>query len=250
VNPPTDSRYLYLGAILVLLLLLELVPPVATTGRLLVIVWLFVAASVIANFGSLRSGSQYLQDWSRHVRAELAALELAGPETRSDFAPDPVRAPDITAGRYFAAVRDYGSPASSDAELRMAGEAERQSADSTLIQALGISAAPGGDVGNGAPPPVEGATGGTARTNGACIRFVPSAPGAALELQVADGGVLIRAEGPGELHLRALATTFPEQPLAALHAGTYALRAPARDQVRWHARLTVGQPLSVCSLAF
>ena len=248
VNPPTDSRYLYLGAILVLLLLLEIVPPVETTGRLLVIVWLFVAASVVSNFGSLRSGSQYLQDWSRHVRAELAALELAGPGTRTDFVPDPVRAPDITAGRYFAAVRDYGSPASSAAELRTAGEPERQSADSVLIQALGIAAAPGGEAGNGSAPAVDAKTGGAVLTGGACLRFVPSAPGAALDLTVPAGGLLVRVAAPVELRLRARAATFPPQPLASLSAGTYSLRPPARDQVRWHARLTAEKPLSACSL--
>ena len=143
VNPPTDSRYLYLGAVLVLLIAVELLPPVVPTTRLLVVLAVFVGASAIANFGSLRSGSQYLQDSSRYVRAELGALELAGAGTRADFAPDPVRAPDITAGKYFAAIRDYGSPASSTSEIARAGEGERQAADSVLLQALGAAVVPG-----------------------------------------------------------------------------------------------------------
>ena len=48
--------------------------------------------------------------------AELGALEIAGATAPSTLAPDPVRAPDITAGRYFEAVRQYGSPASTPAD--------------------------------------------------------------------------------------------------------------------------------------
>jgi hypothetical protein len=250
VNPPTDSRYLYLGAILILLLVLEVVPPVAVGPRLLVIVAVLVGASVLANFGSLRSGSQYLQEWSRYVRAELGVLELAGPGTRSDFAPDPVRAPDITAGRYFAAVREYGSPASSVSELARAGEGERQSADSVLLQALGTSVRPDGDPGAKAPS-VEAADKGRTTMQGGCVRFAPSGPGATLDVSVPAPGLFIEHSGaaPVELRLRAFATGFPAQPFASLPAAKHSLRLPAREGVRWHVRLTTAQPVLACSLA-
>jgi hypothetical protein len=249
-SPPTDSRYLYLGAILVLLLTLELLPPVVVGPRLLVVVAAFVGASALANFGSLRSGSQYLQEWSRFVRAELGALELAGPGTKPDFAPDPVRAPDITASRYFEAVRQHGSPASSVAEIARAGEAERQAADSVLLQALGTTASPGGEAADAVPPSVEATDKGRATTQGSCVRFVPSGAGAALDVAVPAQGLFVGsgAPTPVELRLRSFATTFPQQPFASLATGTHLLRLPVRNGIRWHARLTAAQPLTACSL--
>jgi hypothetical protein len=250
VNPPTDSRYLYLGAILVLLVVLELLPRVDTTPRLLAVVAVFVSAAAIANFGSVRSGSQFLQDWSRYVRAELGALELAGPETRSDFAPDPVRAPDITAGRYFAAVRQWGSPASSAEEITRAGEGEKQAADSVFLQALGVSARPGGAPARTAPPSVEATDKGGATIRGGCVRFAPSGPGAALDVSIPDPGLLVEGRGSArvQLRLRGFAAGFAEQPFASLSAGRHSVRVPVRAGVRWHARLTTAEPVTACSL--
>jgi hypothetical protein len=247
VNPPTDSRYLYLGAILVLLIALELLPPVVPAPRLLAVVAVFVAASAVANFGSLRSGSQHLQEWSRYVRAELGALEIAGPGTRADFAPDPVRAPDITAGKYFAAIRDFGSPASSVAEIAEAGEAERQAADSVLLQALGAAVVPGGTVG-GEAPEVEAATSGRSATQGGCVRFVPTGAGATLDVGVPEQGLLLESRAaPVELRLRSFADGFAQQPFAAIPPGTSRLLLPARPNVGWHARLTASEPVRACT---
>jgi hypothetical protein len=251
VNPPTDSRYLYLGAILVLLLALEPLPPVTAGRRVLAVVAVFVAASAMANFGSLRGGSGYLQEWSRYVQAELGALELAGPGTRSDFAPDPVRAPDITAGKYFAAIRDYGSsPASSPEEIARAGEAERQAADTVLLGAAGTSAVAGGGAAASIPPTVEAADNGRARRQGGCVRFVPSTAGATLDVGVRGSGLLIEPRGtaPVELRLRSFAGSFPQQPFASLPAGRHSLRLPTREGVRWHGRLTATEPVSACTL--
>jgi hypothetical protein len=186
------------------------------------------------------------------VQAELGALELAGPGTRSDFAPDPVRAPDITAGKYFAAVRDYGSsPASSPEEIARAGEAERQAADIVLLGAAGTSAAPGGRAAESIPPILEAIEKGEARTQGGCVRVVLSAAGTTFDVGVRGSGLLIESSGvaPVELRLRSFAGAFPEQPFASLPAGRHSLRLPTRHGVRWHARLTVREPVSACTLA-
>lgn len=251
VTLPTDSRYLYLGAILVLLLALEVLPPVAVGPRLLGIVWFFVAVAALANFGPLRDGSRYLQDWSRYLRAELGALELAGPATRSAFAPDVGRAPDITAGPYFKAVRQYGSPASSASEIARTGEAQRQAADSVLLQALGSAVLPGGETGRNAAPMVEATDKGRARRQGSCVHFAPYAAAASLDIRLPTHGIFIESSGtaPVELRLRSFAAGFPQQPFASLPAGRHFLRLPARRGVRWRARLTATQPLYACSLS-
>jgi hypothetical protein len=250
INPPTDSRYLYLGGILVLLLTVEVLPPVAIRPRLLAVIAVLVGAAALANFGSLRSGSGHLQESSRFVRAELGALELAGPGTRSDFAPDPVRAPDITAGRYFAAIRDYGSPASSPEEIARAGEAERQAADGVLLGAAGTSAAPGGRAAESIPPILEATDKGRARMQGGCVRLVAFTAGTTLDIGVRGSGLLIESRGsaPVELRLRSFADGFPQHPFASLPPGRHSLRLPTRSGVRWHARLTTTAPVAACTL--
>jgi hypothetical protein len=251
VNPPTDSRYLYVGAILVLLFALELLPRVVATHRILVVVAVLVGAAAIANFGSVQGGSRFLQEQSRFVRAELGALELAGPATRSDFVPDPVRAPDITAGKYFAAIRDYGSPASSPEEIARAGESERQAADGVLLGATGTAATAGGRAAESIPPIVEATDKGGATTQGGCARLVHWTSGTTLDVAVRGSGLLIESRGTGsvELRLRSFAESFPQQPFASLAPGRHSLRLPTRNGLRWHARLTASGPVSVCTLA-
>ena len=183
-----------------------------------------------------RSGSQYLQDWSRYVRAELGALEVAGAGTRSDFAPDPVRAPDITAGKYFAAIRDYGSPASTTAEIARAGEAERQAADSVLLQALGAAVVPDG-VASSEPPAVELATNGQTATQDGCIRFTPSAAGAALDIGVPRSGSLSSPADQSSSGYVASPTDTRSNRSRRFRPARARCGSPARRGVQWHSRL-------------
>ena len=94
------------------------------------------------NFGSLRNGSLFLQEWSGVVLAELGALELAGARTDPLYRPDPTRLPPVTAGAYFASVRDLGSPADTPEELLARSDGHRQIADNVLVQALPIVTEP------------------------------------------------------------------------------------------------------------
>ena len=64
------------------------------------------------------------------------ALEVAGPTAPPTLAPDPGRAPYITADRYFAAVRQLGSPADTPAEVHARPEPQREAADGVLIAGL------------------------------------------------------------------------------------------------------------------
>jgi hypothetical protein len=228
LNAPADSRYLYFGAILVLLIGLELARPLPFTWPLAAVLGIAVAAAALANFGALRNGSLYLQDWSRYVRVELAALELAGPSTDPAFRPDAVRAPDITAGKYFAAIERYdSSPAASPEEVAQGAEPERAAADATLLGALGVRLEPG-----------------RART-ASCSRGAAS-----LEVQVPPSGLAIVAGGsPVELRLRSFAAGYPEAAFATVPASTTsALRIPDRAAVTWRARLDGTGTFSTCRL--
>jgi hypothetical protein len=225
LNAPADSRYLYLGAILVLLIALELVRAVPLTWPLAAVLAVVVAASALANFSSLRGGSLYLQDWSRYVQVELAALELAGPSTAPAFRPDTVRAPDITAGKYFDAIGQYGSPAADVVDIPARAEPERAAADATLLGALGVK------------PVSEGAGAGS------CRRGTGS-----LDVDVPSSGLFVVADGtPVEVRLRAFAAGYPQAAFATVPARTTRLlRIPQREGVAWHARLSGPGAVGAC----
>jgi hypothetical protein len=182
-----------------------------------------VGAAALANFGSLRDGSRYLQEWSRYVGVELAALELAGPSTDPAFRPDPVRAPDITAGKYFGAIDQYGSPAADISEIPGRAEPERAAADATLLGALEVKAVP--------------ASGGSL-----CRRL-----GTHAEAHLGPDGILVRAaEAPVEIRLRNFGE-YPEAPFATVPPrSARALRIPARDE-GWAAALASTAPFEVCA---
>jgi hypothetical protein len=244
LNAPLDSRYLYLGAILVVLVAVQLLRPVPVTPRLAVVGAVLVAAAALANFGSLRSGSMYLQDWSRYVQVELAALELAGRSVDPAFAPDPVRAPDITAGKYFAAVDDYGSPAAAPEEIPARAEPERVAADAVLVKSLGPTLGPRGEHGNGPRPAVEAASGRVSNA-GSCASAASS-----LEVRLPPEGMTVSGSLPVEVRLRSFAGAFPGAALGTVPAGaTHALRVAPRAGVIWHVQLKGGGSIRACGLA-
>ena len=139
---PTASRYIYLGAILIVLVGLELMRGAVTTRRTLVVLGLLAAFAAVANFNVLKSGSSGLQENSRYVSAELGALELARSKVDPDYRPDLTRAPQVYAGEYLEAVDDLGSPADSPTGLDARPEPVRQAADLVLARALKVQATP------------------------------------------------------------------------------------------------------------
>ncbi len=252
LNAPAESRYLYFGAIVVVLVAVEAMlgvrrPPRA--GRVIAVV---LALSAIANFGALRDGSRSLRETSAYVAAELGALEVAGPDVDPNYRPDPTRAPDITAGRYFDAVEDYGSPADTPADIAARAEPYRQSADTVLIQALGIVPQPTTETGRGTRPVVEAAVNGETTLRRSCVRFAPTGPGATLDVGVPPGGITVTTRGTAavELRLRAFAASFPAAALAALPGrSTHRVAPPWRSEAPgWRLRLTPPDPVEACGL--
>jgi hypothetical protein len=252
LNVPAESRYLYFGAVLLVLLAVELFRAARLSDRARTVLVVLVAAAAVANFGPLQDGSRDLQDTSGHVTAGLGALEAAGESTDPGYRPDPVRAPDIVASRYFAAVRDLGSPAATVDEIRGRAEPYRQTADLVLVQALPVSLLPGWErapTGN-RPPTVDGAPAGRVSTRQGCTTFRPAAPGSAIDLTVPRSGLVITPETPADVRVRQFASDFPPNALGSVAAGTTTrLRIPERPQLgAWHARLTPTGPLTVCTL--
>jgi hypothetical protein len=250
LNTPADSRYLYFGGVLIILLVVELMPAILPRREVLVVAAVLLTGSAVSGFSLLHDGSLFLQSWSRFVRAELAALEVAGPTTNPGYLPDPSRAPGISAGPYFAVVSDLGSPAFEAAEVERLTEPERSDADAVLIEALPVSIQPhvnGAAV--GPRPRIDVAQGGRVAFRPGCVTFDPTTPAARLELTLPAGGIALTVSETVEVRLRSFAEGFPQIPLGGVEPGSrHAIRIPFRADRTWHLRLTPATRLTACGL--
>ena len=141
---PTSSRYQYMGGVLVLLLLANLLQGVRISRRALCVGAAVTVAAVSVNLVILKDGrDQFLQE-SVLTRADLAAIEIAHRTVDPSFSltPEVAGTPtliDVQAAKLFPAVREYGSPAYTPVQLANAPELGRRQADIVLSKALPIS---------------------------------------------------------------------------------------------------------------
>ena len=167
---PPPSHYLYAGAVLLILVLIELGRPRLRTGAA-VVVGLLTVTVVVVNAHTLHREAPRYQRASEFLAAELGALELAGPAVAPDFQPDNYLAPQITARPYFAAIARTGSVADAPTEIAARPEAVREAADVTLLRAAGVALRPA-SCARARPAPVEFALprgGMTLRANGGSV---------------------------------------------------------------------------------
>lgn len=141
---PTLSRYLYAGAAFVLLLAADLLQGVRFGKRALLIGGAVTVAAVASNLVPLKDGSDWLKNQTVLTKSDLAAIEIAHRTVNPLFALSPEIAGtpsliDVQAGKYLTAVREYGSPAYTPAQLAHAPEVGRRQADLVLSEALPIS---------------------------------------------------------------------------------------------------------------
>lgn len=137
---PTSSRYQYPSAIFLLLIAGEALRGLRMPRPAV------LAAAVLAGLaiwgGISLMHREYTERWrpaADAIRYSLAAVDIAGSAAQPDF---PVTFPPaltVPARDYLRAVDEYGSPAYDEDELKARPEAERESADLTLAQALGLA---------------------------------------------------------------------------------------------------------------
>lgn len=148
---PDSTRYVFVGALLVLLVAVDAIRhvrfgPAATAGFFVV-----VALAIPANVQKLYDGRSYELDVSRASGAEYAMLDLARPHVNLDYNPsaDPqvqeaggALSTAINARDYFGAADRNGSLATPLNQLRDERPGIRRVADATLVGALGLAADP------------------------------------------------------------------------------------------------------------
>lgn len=241
-RPPDSSRYMLVGATLVLLVAADCVRGWRPGPRGLAALALVVAVALPANIAKRGDGSRFLSDDAALTGGELAMLELAG--TRGDpgylTVADPVviahgTSPylEMSTGQYLDAAKSRGSIAVSLDQVRQANIFLRAVDDVVLADALGLGLTTSG-------APARGAAG--------CLGTGAS-PGA---VDVPDGGVLVQARGPEPvgLGLSRFATEQPSKDLGAVDAGQWArLALPPADTAPEPWRLFFDGRVRICPLA-
>ena len=245
--PPFTSRYVYVTAVFMLLLGVELARGVRLDRRWLAVLGLLVALSAWGNYGLFRDGLHQFERSADDLMPKVAALEIAGPSIRPDFRVKEGIFPWVVAFTYFPAVRDFGSPADSPAELLRRAPPERRAADETLVQALEIRPQPARGVRVGGPPPRALTPG--VRRRGSCLLHDGDGP-ASIELTAPAAGILVRARGRSRalVQVRRFADEYRRTPVAAV-SGAAAVRLPTGESiVPWKVRVSGGERVRVCTL--
>ncbi|MDX6614918.1 MAG: hypothetical protein QOD60_9 [Solirubrobacterales bacterium] len=239
LRTPDASRYLYGGAVFVLLLLTQLYAGTRLGRRGYAVLAVALAFCLLGNLANLRDASRFLRDNGDENRGELTALELAGPG-RVDRnllvepltgAITPLEDMAFFAGPYFDAFAGEPSPAYPPAELPRRPEHVRVRADIELVRAFALTPVP-------APP--------TAAL-GACLTFAPNPVPGTRAFRVAPGGFTVRGAAITGIALRRFgdefaATLSPPPPGQAELVAIPADRSP----LPWYAQVTTSAPVTIC----
>lgn len=254
ISPPDSSRYIYLGAIVIVLIGVELLRGVAITPRASAVSALIVAFCGVSGLTLLHSGSVGWRATSHTVTAELGALELAARYAPATYRPDPIYAPPVMAGEYLQAVKRIGStPADSPAEIQTAESSARTSADSVLfaLETPKLVQIPHNHASSSSSPlQVIELTAASQQRRGGCIELAaPPASAATAIVVVPRDGVLISDHG--NYHMLLSVKRFGEGFLALDHSvpaqTEMSLSIPAdSSSVGWQLQLTSRSSFSVC----
>jgi hypothetical protein len=248
------SRYVYAGAIVSALIMVEVFADQAWSPRVLRFVIVGITISVALNVGWMVVWGNHLRQESTVARAQLAALDIAGRQVPPLFRPSRKFAlVDVTAADYFRAVRAFGgSPAFTTTELSTAPEQSREAADAVLARALNVRLTRGGSARGGRSPAARRSGGVRIARQGSCLTMTPEKAAGMVEITAqsasrlvlesqAGGGVLIQA--------RRFANRYTVG-VGGLRGGTRpaTLVAPLGGVPDpWHFRLFLSGPARVCS---
>lgn len=254
---PWESRYMYVGALVIVLAGVEVARGVQIPRPVVAVLAAVACAVVIANLEAFRQGADLLRANGGASRARAAALDIVRPVVDRGYLF--VRYGDIQypAGAYYDAVDQFGSFGGTPEQLSAEREGARQHADGVMADALRLrlesASAP---VPLGPAPAVVAASGGEARAEGSCIAFRPEStrsPRAtgALEVTLPPAGLRLAAgEGSStEVAVRRFAATF-QPPLGRVREGALAVLRALADRAAkpWRVRLSSGGPVTACGL--
>ncbi len=265
---PGAPRYLYSGAIVLLLVIFELARGVrvrgATRGWVIAGIGALFIVSMVSNLQTLHEKARAYAATSGELRVELGVLDVG----RGAFRPPPptlgqplgigalTQAPSVApplsasaslssllsrkAGVYYRIRDSFGSPALTPGELLEAPEPDRERADRLLSALVRARLQPGGEGPSGPLPRVTAAPGVERRSGGDCLRLEPRRTGssratvasgapALATVELPPGGVTLKSGSPGYLPVVRLGR-FSDRPGVPLDVpeASVATLAPSR----------------------
>jgi hypothetical protein len=254
---PESSRYMYMGAVLLVLLLAEIFNGVRPSNRILAVFAVATTAAVASNLVLLTDGKRYLAAQSQFARADIGALEIARDVVHPKFLLDPSFAGtpslvDVQAGPYFEAADAHGYLGDSPAQIFEEPEHMRERADDVLVHALrlGVIPVPLNAPVPGGPPTIAGADHPLGRQQGSCLTLPGGTGEQMATLQVGPPGPVIHLSPgePAQLGIRRFSRGDFPVVLADIAGGDSAkLRIPPdRSRVPWELGVQADQEVSVC----
>ena len=136
LGEPTASRYLYVGAVL-LVLPMVLLAPQFLSGRMSILLVVLVPLLVQPNLRVLKAGTEGLRDVSTHVRASFTGLEIIDDLVRSGQPLDAGRAPQVDPILYLEKTKPNGNVGFTLVELANQPDLVRAQADDVLFRLMG-----------------------------------------------------------------------------------------------------------------
>jgi len=255
LTQPDSSRYLYVGAAFILLIASEAAAGAKPSRIELAGIAGLVVIAVVGNVSLLRGAERSYRSADESVQASLEAVQVAAPVVSPTFVPEPQDAPQVQAGPYLSAVRQFGSPALTLQQLEQAPGSVTEEADNVLAHAEALApvrarARAAAD----RPVLVDSTTTGRIERLGLCERYMPAGMTSVGDFAVAPGAELLLAPASGSgpnIYLRRFAAQFSiGQPVFARITGgeRVAIRFPVdrAPALSWHVRLTGTSPVVVC----
>jgi hypothetical protein len=234
INTPAAPRYVYVGAVLLLLILAEVLRGVPVRGPALVLASMIALLAIPGNLHTMTGGAATMRHSGRQMTAELGALQLARNVISPALVIDQQNAPGLLAGAYLGAVKKFGSSAAdTPAQLLRAPEYARVGADNLLLR--------GQDLQVGLSP---------ARRRGAANPACASLPAGMAPLALPASGLTLRPHRSARAQVRArrFAARFDAPPMASVGPGQVLSLRPAHDGslVEWHLEVSSNGPVMAC----
>ncbi|MFL5832739.1 MAG: hypothetical protein ACJ76B_02010 [Solirubrobacterales bacterium] len=237
----TATRYVYAGAVFVLLIAAELLRGVRWSRNGLLVAGAVAIVAIVPNLGYMKTGGEWEREQSVYTRADLAALEIARRTVDPGFVlSDPEVAGTaslsvVSAGKYFEAADRWGSAAYSLEELEAAPAIGRHYADVVLSRALPLS--------------TEVRPGESGSERKGCVA-VPGGSGPDSEVKLEPGSYRIELAPGAEaaFHLRRFADgEYPVVTEPSPGGSTTLLKVPSDEAPNpWYLRVEASQAARVC----
>jgi hypothetical protein len=261
------SRYVYVGAVVAALIVVEAASGSRVPSRAARLVAVAAAISVALNFVWMVVWGNHLRDESGVGRSQLAALDIAAGRAPPGLMPSSYALQGVTVRTYLRAVRRFGgSPAYSTAQLRRAPERAREAADEVLVPALGLRL----DSSHSSAPEPSSPGVGTARSlvalralferlgrlpaqrivaEGECVALTPNGAPVVADVAPRFGSIVVagRTGRPLVIQARRFGDHYTAV-VGAQRGGTAGLPAPplGRAPDAWHVRVVSTGPARIC----